>query len=252
MKKTWIKVTLLLVLLAVLAILGWEAYEASKPEITFIPHELDEEAQVLRGDLIVELGWQHRREKHVQLNLDTEDDRMFYAGNRTYVESVEFPLNEREIVMIDLVEAGKELRPLYVFLADSLLPVDINGCGFLGPEYLDGVLNLKNSFTFTAKGPDGPGRGVDEAVFHFWKNDEEVQTLEGVKQGKNYYEYTTPGAEDVCIPCKAGDEVKISVTCKDGYGISYEFTLVVYAITEDGYEEHPLPQHWPPVLTWEK
>ena len=81
MKKTWIKVTLLLVLLAVLAILGWEAYEASKPEITFIPHELDEEAQVLRGDLIVELGWQHRREKHVQLNLDTEDDRMFYAGN---------------------------------------------------------------------------------------------------------------------------------------------------------------------------
>ena len=250
--KKWVKIAFFLILLAILAVFGWEAYEETKPEITFIPHELDEDAQVLRGDLIVELGWQHRREKHLRLNLDREDDRMFYAGDRIYVEPVEIPLHEREIVIIDLLRDGREPEPLYMTLTDSLMPIDINGCSFVHPEYADGVLNLKNSFGFTAKGPDGPGRRVDEAVFHFFRNGEELHTLEGVRQGKNYHEYTTPGAEDVCIPCEMGDEVKITFTCKDGYGIGYEFMLISYTITENGYEEHPLAPGWPPVLTWDK
>lgn len=250
--KKWGKIVFLLILLAVLAAFGWEAYEETKPTVTFIPHELDEETQVLQGDLIVKLGWQHRREKHLRLNLDREDDRMFYAGDRIYVESIAIPVREREIVIIDRLRDNQEPEPVYMTLADRLLPIDINGCSFVGPEYADGVLNLKNSFGFTAEGPDGPGRSVDEAVFHFLRNGKEVHTLEGVGQGKNYHEYATPGAEDVLIPCEADDEVKITFTCEDGYGISYEFTLISYTITENGYEEHPLDPGWPPVLTWEQ
>jgi len=252
MKKTWIRVTLVIVLLVILAVFGWEAYEGTKAEITFIPHELDEEAQVLRGDIIVELGWQHRREKRVHLNLDKEDDRMFYAGNRIYAESVELPLDEREIVLIDLHEEGKDAYILYMQPANRLLPIDINGCSFVMPEYTDGVLNLKNSFGFTAKSQDGPGRWVDVPEFHFYLNGEEIHTLDATEQGnERYREYTTPGAEDVCIPCEADDEVKINFSCKDGYGLGYEFTLVAYTITEHGIEEHALEPDWPPMLTWD-
>jgi len=161
-------------------------------------------------------------------------------------------LDEREIIIVDLLRNNREAEPLYMMLADSLLPIDINGFSIVHPKYADGVLNLKNSFGFTAKGPDGPGRSVNEVVFHFFRNGEEVHKLAGVEQGKNYHEYTTPDAEDVCISCKMNDEVKITVTCKDGYGISYEFTLITYTITGSGYEEHPLDPGWPPVLTWER
>lgn len=249
--KKWIKIALLLLLLAALAAGGWEAYERTKPEVTFIPHELNEETQVLRGDLIVKLGWQHRREKQVRLNMGSGEDPMFYAGDRTYVETLELSMHERKSLIVHLWEDGKAPTYLCGRLTSQLLPIGIHSWSRLAPGYADGVLNLGNSFSFTALGQDGPGRWVDAPGFHFYRNGEEVCTLDGVRFGqKQYLEYHTSGTEDVCIPCEAGDEVTITFSGKDGYGLGYEFALVAYAITEQGFEERVRELEWYPVLSW--
>lgn len=255
MKKHWKLITVLaVVLLIVLAALGYEAYERMEPEFTFIPAELNEEEQLLYGDFMIKLGWQHRAERTVQVNLDGDENLLSYAGDRVYTGRVALPLDdERHIVSIFLFQDGKEPKGLFLRDQYGLLPVDRGGCSFVMPEYAGGVLDLKNSFGFTARGLGTKGgRPVDLPEFRFYRNGELIHQLTGVRQETgSYCEYNTEGAEDVRIPCKEGDEVKITFSCADEFGLAYEFELVAYSITADGPEENVL-RPVAPMLSWKK
>lgn len=68
------------------------------------------------------------------------------------------------------------------------------------------------------------------------------------KQSESYSSYES-GLEERCFPCVAGDKIELRFTCTDEYGLTYEFPLNWWTVTEKGAE-----RHWPtsayPTLIW--
>ena len=100
-------------------------------------------------------------------------------------------------------------------------------------------------------GQDRYGIRVREPEFRMYLNDIPVQTQPGTEQedgGLVQYECLIEP-----MTCEPGDTFRMTFTCRDEFGLAYEFTLGLWSIPEEEGRLEELPAEEPhrPVLIWD-
>lgn len=221
------------------------------------PAGIDAERKTLLADMVLTLR---------QWTADTSVELHVFVGEEwTYsfpaVESgvcrgrVELPIeNSESLRMVASVTSGgvttREEVGSWWDIA-SLLPVQLSGFGGATPRYEDGMVQLHHYQADLFDGQDRYGIRVREPEFRMYLNDIPVQTQPGTEQedgGLVQYECLIEP-----MTCEPGDTFRMTFTCRDEFGLAYEFTLGLWSIPEEEGRLEELPAEEPhrPVLIWD-
>lgn len=167
-----------------------------------------------------------------------------------YTGEITLPVDAQSVdLLISAVDGGKErtqtirsessmigLLPVKLgsFSGDDVYNTDQKGMYFT--EWEVSLLDLHGAAATTADGE-----------YRLYRNG--TMVLSGpAKQSESYSSYES-GLEERCFPCVAGDKIELRFACTDEYGLTYEFPLNWWKVTEKGAE-----RHWPtsayPTLIW--
>lgn len=113
-----------------------------------------------------------------------------------------------------------------------LLPLRTSGSGWSGPTYREGV--LESNFDIVLENPGGTE--VIDPVFRVYRNEKLVQEI-----GAEISDTMTAGGDQTAyapelpdqtlrLECVPGDTVRITFSCRDGYGLGYEFPFAVWIV----------------------
>ena len=136
-----------------------------------------------------------------------------------------------------------------------LLPLRLSGWGKAGTQtYENGVLTLAHDYSCSLEDWDNHNVPVNDPAFRFYCNDVKVTerpatlSTEGLQAG--IYDYGNGGWPDV-FPCEIGDTMRITFVCTDDYGLTYEFTIERWTVSEgDTTEEVQVDSDNYPELSW--
>lgn len=145
--------------------------------------------------------------------------------------------------------------------AAMLLPVQMSGSGYSGPEWKSGVFSL-GEYVLNLSGPDYAPVSVTEPVFSLRCNGETVWEGPGVSPE----EAAGVPAEEIAqmvpqegawstggpveIQCQPGDSVAMFFTCRDEYGLKYTFPLERWQVESGGRMPVTAPGSTPD-LSWD-
>ncbi len=229
-------------------------------DYAMVPTGLDRETRTLTADWTVTLrAWS--ADTRVQAELpaagETQTLTLTHQGGGVFSVPVSLPVElEGGIgpVVVTVTTGG-------VSSAESLggwwsitwlLPVRYSGSGSVGGHPLElqnGNAELGGWDVFLVDGC-GAAASVHSPVFRLLQNGEMVQELPGqqIREDGTVRHGCTEWQPQPCAP---GDELAVTFTCTDDFGLTYTFTLRRYRVTEDGLEHINEDSDAYPVLTWE-
>lgn len=209
------------------------------------PAGIDAERQVLMADMVLTLQ---------QWAPDTSVVLHAFAGEAwTYafpaVENgicrgrVELPIRNGEPLRMEasVTTGGLTTREELGAWSDVslLLPVQMRSWGGTAPVYRDGYLSIGQHEAFPET-PDGEEAQVSDVCYRLYVNGRKVKE--------------EPACENWLQECAAGDEVRLTLFCRDAHRLGYEFTLMEFVCDESagGSGTVNIDNHTPsPVLTWD-
>jgi len=146
------------------------------------------------------------------------------------------------------VTSREELASWWDFSA--MLPIQLGSWGGSLPEYQDGMLRMESFLVCMDSLNDGYGISVDAPEFRVYLNDELAKTQPGNEfpdEDIMQYDCVLEG-----VPCKSGDTMRLAFSCKDAFGLGYEYNLGIWRVPMEAgvLEELPLEVEMRPTLTW--
>lgn len=229
-------------------------------DYALVPTGLDKATRTLTVDWTVTLrAWS--ADTHVQAELpvagETQSLALTHQGGGVFSAPVSLPVETEGGIgpaVVTVTTGG-------VSSAESLggwgsitrlLPVRYSGSGSSGGytlELQNGNAEL-GGWDISLEDGNGAAASVHSPVFRLLQNGEMVQELPGQQiREDGTIRYTC--ADWQPQPCAPGDELAVTFTCTDDFGLTYTFTLRRYRVTEDGLEHINEDSDAYPVLTWE-
>lgn len=136
----------------------------------------------------------------------------------------------------------------------QMLPIQFGAGGGSWPMYSEGMLSVDLYHAFL-NGGDRWEIIVEEPEFRIYFNDrlEKTVPVEARQDGGPQREHHILMEQQLLMPCKPGDTVRMTVACKDQFGLGYEFNLGIWRVpAEDGeLEELPMEMETRAKLIWE-
>ena len=83
------------------------------------------------------------------------------------------------------------------------------------------------------------------SAHRIYKNNILIESWEAAERKDTY---RISAESEILLDCESGDEVQVTFTCMDVYGLSYEFTLYDYFVEGNELKENSFDTN--PVLTW--
>lgn len=172
-------------------------------------------------------------------------------GAGTFTGTVELPLSGEytEYTADAVITSGDtQRRESLGWLGDleSLLPLRCNARGLGGYSYRNGVFTLSNCSVYLDTQSEKIPEEITDTVFCLSRNGETMEA-QTAKQGDRMgtYEYN----EELSAECRAGDELILTFSCRDGYGLDYKFFVQAWTVEENGIARSaPIVKY--PVVTW--
>jgi len=115
------------------------------------------------------------------------------------------------------------------------LPVRQSGMGWGGSfSYADGILHIVDAPHVYLEDIRYQPVQVDEVEFHIYRNGEEAFSAEGVAEAGSGDGGYTPRDWQWDFEAAPGDLFQLTLSCRDEYGLGYEFTLLEQQISPEG------------------
>lgn len=228
-------------------------------DYALVPTGLDKATRTLTADWSVTLR-QWGADTRVQAELpaagETQTLSLTHQGGGVFSAPVSLPVETEggiDPVVVTVTTGGvSSVESLGGWESVAqLLPVRCSGGG---GGY---ILELQNGsaelggWDVSLEDESGAPAAVQSPVFRLLKNGETVQECPGQQireDGTVRYGCTDWQPQ----PCAAGDELAVTITCTDSFGLTYTFTLARYQVTEEkALEETYEDSDAYPVLTWE-
>lgn len=224
-----------------------------------VPTGLDRETRTLTADWTVTLR-QWSADTRVQAELpvggETQTLSLTHQGGGVFSAPVSLPVETESGIgpaAVTVTTGGvSSVESLGGWESiTQLLPVHCSGSG---GGYTLKLQNGKAELTgweIYLEDEHGAPAAVHSPMFRLLQNGEMVQALPGQQLREN------GTVRYVCTdwqpqPCAAGDELAVTLTCTDSFGLTYTFTLARYQIAEDGsLLESCEESDAYPALTWE-
>ena len=244
-----VKSALLFLVAITLTVASHKMLEARDSTFSLIPMEYNAEEGVLSGEIFVDLGWKHRGADAVSVDavdfVMNETPLRNVEGN-TYTAPVTLRFGEAGLYRIHILRGQEVVDVVYeghgIY---GLLPIQRGSWGGELPEYDAGVLNLHDNMQIATTDEDGVFYSVKEPHFHIYKNNILIESWEAAERKDTY---RISAESEILLDCESGDEVQVTFTCMDVYGLSYEFTLYDYFVEGNELKENSFDTN--PVLTW--
>lgn len=212
------------------------------------PTGLDKETESLLADFEVRLK-QWSADTEVTLLVGGQEVSLTAGEPGCFTAPLSLPIGGDEAVelSIDVTTAGVTTREYLGGWEDvsMLLPLRLDGWGYSGPYLQDGVFTCDSIDVNMHGAQGGPGR-VRDAVFSIYVNGERKMTG-GSIDVTAVDSMTLEGVE-------LGDEVTVTFSCRDEYGLHYEFDLFTWIAEEtnsDGYSAVASDGSSIPKLSWD-
>ena len=204
------------------------------------------------------------------LQVELAGDRVAFpmtaAGDGVFTASVSLPVEQKEdtvpVLTLLAETGGVTVREDVDNIPRTfdLMPVarGVSGGGSL--RWRDGQLLLPSGFSFTPYDFADNNITVQEPQFRLYRNGEQVLQEEAVHRAGNpriphcyYLRETNEDGRGQEIPVEGvpGDIILLTFSCRDEYGLEYEFYIEGWEIGEDDVENYEAAQLWYiPQLTW--
>lgn len=221
--------------------------EASKKILDYElqPVGIDKEAQTLEADIVLRLR---------EWSEDTTVQLIAVVGRDTFITllpanvlgncvgQISIPLNQQTEVKLQAVitSGSTTTREELGGWGDisMLLPIQVNSWGGSVPRFQNGTL-LIDQYEGCLENPDGQIVEGINTCYRLYVNGRMVREEE-LCQGWEH-------------PCKLGDEIRITLSCQDEFGLGYEFVLYEGVCIEDGNTQDAAEVgsgSVSPILTW--
>lgn len=224
-------------------------------DYAMVPTGLDRETRTLTADWTVTLrAWS--ADTRVQAELpaaeETQTLTLTHQGGGVFSAPVSLPVETESgigpaVVTVTTggVSSAESLGGWESVI--QLLPVHCSGSNSgTGIRVQDGAVILR-SLSASLEDSTGAPAAVQSPVFRLLQNGEVVRDAGAHQQASGTYSC----AEWELTDCVPGDELAVTFTCTDDFGLTYTFTLRRYRVTEDGLEHINEDSDAYPVLTWE-
>ena len=204
------------------------------------------------------------------LQVELAGDRVAFpmtaAGDGVFTASVSLPVEQKEdtvpVLTLLAETGGVTVREDVDNIPRTfdLMPVarGVSGGGSL--RWRDGQLLLPSGFSFTPYDFADNNITVQEPQFRLYRNGEQVLQEEAVHRAGNpriphcyYLRETNEDGRGQEIPVEGvpGDIILLTFSCRDEYGLEYEFYIEGWEIGEDDVENYEADLLWYiPQLTW--
>ena len=238
------------------------------------PAGIDREEECLSAEISLALKeWGADTEVRITARQGPEDSTVFLESQGTgrFTGTLPVSLTVGEALRLEArINSGGTSRQEELGAWDDvsmLLPVQINGSGYSGPTYRNGIFSMGGYNVYLSNQDYEPLAAVEEPVFSLKRNGrtvweaeavsarEVLESSEGLSGGEleellevedgGYYTAGTAEAE-----CQTGDTLEMFFTCRDAYGLRYVFPLESWEIDAKG----KLPVTAPaarPLLSWD-
>ena len=233
------------------------------------PAGLDLEARALLADVALQLK-EWGADTSAVLQVELAGDRVAFpmtaAGDGVFTASVSLPVEQKEdtvpVLTLLAETGGVTVREDVDNIPRTfdLMPVarGVSGGGSL--RWRDGQLLLPSGFSFTPYDFADNNITVQEPQFRLYRNGELVLQEEAVHSAGNpriphcyYLRETNEDGRGQEIPVEGvpGDIILLTFSCRDEYGLEYEFYIEGWEIGEDDVENYEADLLWYiPQLTW--
>ena len=233
------------------------------------PTGLDMEARALLADVALQLK-EWGADTSAVLQVELAGDRVAFpmtaAGDGVFTASVSLPVEQKEdtvpVLTLLAETGGVTVREDVDNIPRTfdLMPVarGVSGGGSL--RWRDGQLLLPSGFSFTPYDFADNNITVQEPQFRLYRNGEMVLQEEAVHRAGNpriphcYYLWETNEdgrGQEIPVEGVPGDIILLTFSCRDEYGLEYEFYIEGWEIGEDDVENYEAAQLWYiPQLTW--
>ena len=246
----------------------WEG-EKLIADYSLEPTGLDMEAHALLADVALQLK-EWGADTSAVLQVELAGDRIAFpmtaAGDGVFTASVSLPVEQKEdtvpVLTLLAETGGVTVREDVDNIPRTfdLMPVarGVSGGGSL--RWRDGQLLLPSGFSFTPYDFADNNITVQEPQFRLYRNGEMVLKEEAVHRARNhriphcyYLRETNEDGRGQEIPVEGvpGDIILLTFSCRDEYGLEYEFYIEGWEIGEDDVENYEADLLWYiPQLTW--
>ena len=223
-----------------------------------VPTGLDKATRTLTADWTVTLrAWSADTQVQAELSVagETQSLTLTHQGGGVFSAPVSLPVETESGIgpaVVTVTTGGvSSAESLGAWRSVArLLPVRYSSsCSSGGHpmELQNGNAEL-GGWDISLEDGNGAAASVHAPVFRLLQNGEMVQELPGrqIREDGTVRHGCTEWQPQPCVP---GDELAVTFTCTDDFGLTYTFTLCRYRVTEDGLEH--IYEYSDPVLTWE-
>lgn len=162
-------------------------------------------------------------------------------GNGVFSATVELPCDknvENEIKIDALINNGTDTKEESIGAwsdISMLLPLQMNGGGWSGPNYENGLMD--SHFNVSIKGLNSEFAVIKNPEFWIYKNGSLAQQLDAIQSTKTYSDgkdYVINADNNYwSIECEEGDNIEIRFRCEDEYGLGYDFLFAKWIAVTD-------------------
>ena len=237
--KNVLKTTLVFLLILTLTLTSYKVQKNRNSVFDLVPERYDAEEQVLSGTLHVKLGWKHWGADSISVDSTsfvTNEVKLCPAKGKTCTAPVALRMGETGLYRVHILKEKEVLDVVYegngIY---DWLPLRRGIWGGEEPVYETGVLNLHNNMQIETTDPKGVFCAAKEPRFHVYKHGVLVESWEAAERADAY---RLSAESDIFLECEDGDSVRVTFTCMDVYGLTYEFTLYDYTIARDELKEN--------------
>lgn len=221
-------------------------------EYTLEPTGIDNENRALLANVSVTLKeWYENTEmtllptvgeNHISIPMTTD-------GNGTFTGQLSLSLENNYEIFLDALIAGGGLNKQEKLGGWSdismLLPLQIRGGGWSGPEYRNGMLS--SQYHITIEGQNGKTPFIQNPEFLIYKNNVLIQTLTAVidpnSTASNAVCYTVDTQDNIwSIECDVSNVIDIRFRCVDEYGLGYDFLFKTWVVNEEITENQAISE----------
>jgi uncharacterized protein YoxC len=203
---------------------------------------LDPAARAVTAEVSVTLR-QWREDTEVLLLVKQGETReqvpMTPAGDGTFTAPLTLPTAGEGMVELEVAATSdgttaKEYLDSWADVSD-LLPLCWNGWGNGGISYEEGMLTARRLDSDFSDRESGDSIPAEDVAFRLYRNGalaaEEPGQLDESLLRENWYTYD---CDELTAAAEPGDQLRLTVFCRDQYGLGYEFTMKCWNISENG------------------
>lgn len=203
----------------------YESYELQ-------PTGLDSTTQSLLADFDLQLK-QWSADTAVTLFVGNETISLVAGEPGHFTAPLSLPIAQSGEVLlnIDITTNGVTTREYLGGWSDisMLLPLQMNGWGWGNPSYENGALTLRE-LSAAVQTRDHVSVRAQGVEFYVYINGERACTAPAALYDFDYYSYS---CDKITLEgVKVGDEVTVAFSCRDEYGLHYEFELYTWTVVD--------------------